>query len=200
MMTAALPSLLQQFFTGRLYTQIAASPNTIAGYRHSFRLLLKFANEQTGNAPTKLKIEDMDCLLVGDFLAHVETQRRNSALSRNARLAAIRSFFKFVVMQEPAYMLHCERILAMPGKRYVRRTIDCSSAYGAVPHPPPDWAAISRPRNALSTPARGRWRHSWRQASLHVNSHAAIQTARGGDGAGFPPHARPPFVYGPEYV
>lgn len=124
MTTATLPALIQQFFTDRLCTQMAASPNTIAGYRDTFRLLLRFASDQTGKAPTKLKIEDMDFTLVGDFLAHVETQRRNSARSRNTRLAAIRSFFRFVAMKEPAYMLHCQRILAMPGKRYVRRTVD----------------------------------------------------------------------------
>jgi integrase/recombinase XerD len=66
----------------------------------------------------------MDSALVGDFLAHVEDERRNSARSRNTRLAAIRSFFRFLAMNEPAYMLHCQRILAMPGKRYVRRTVD----------------------------------------------------------------------------
>ena len=55
-----------------------ASPNTIAGYRDTFRLLLRFASEQTGRAPTKLKIEDLDSALVGDFLAHVESERGNS--------------------------------------------------------------------------------------------------------------------------
>jgi site-specific recombinase XerD len=124
MTTAILPALIQQFFTDRLCTQMEASPNTIAGYRDTFRLLLRFASEQTGRAPTKLNIEDLDSALVGDFLAHVETQRSNSARSRNTRLAAIRSFFRFVAMNEPDYMLHSQRILAMPGKRYVRRTVE----------------------------------------------------------------------------
>jgi len=124
MTTVTLPALIQQFFTDRLCTQMAASPNTIAGYRDTFRLLLGFASEQTGKVPTKLRIEDMDFMLVGNFLAHVENQRRNSARSRNTRLAAIRSFFRFVAMKEPAHMLHCQRILAMPGKRYVRRTVE----------------------------------------------------------------------------
>jgi site-specific recombinase XerD len=124
MTTSTLPALIQQFFTERLCTQMEASPNTIAGYRDTFRLLLRFVSEQTGRAPTKLKIEDMDAAVVGDFLTHVETLRRNSARSRNARLAAIRSFFRFVAMCEPAHMLHCQRILAIPGKRYVRRTVE----------------------------------------------------------------------------
>ena len=124
MTTATLPALIQKFFTDRLCTQMEASPNTIAGYRDTFRLLLRFASEQTGRPPTKLKVEDIDSTMVGDFLVHVETLRRNSARSRNVRLAAIRSFFRFVAMSEPAYLLHCQRILAMPSKRYVRRTVD----------------------------------------------------------------------------
>jgi integrase/recombinase XerD len=124
MTTMTLPALVQQFFTDRLGTQMAASPNTIAGYRDTFRLLLRFACERTGMAPTKLKVEDLDAELVGDFLAHVEGERRNSARSRNTRLAAIRSFYRFVAANEPGYMLHCQRILAMPGKRYVRRTVE----------------------------------------------------------------------------
>jgi site-specific recombinase XerD len=107
-----------------LVTQMGASPNTIAGYRDTFRLLLRFTTEKTARVPTKLKIEDIDVTLVGDFLAHVENQRGNSARSRNARLAGIRSFFRFVAMNEPAYLLHCQKILAMPGKRYVRRTVE----------------------------------------------------------------------------
>lgn len=121
--TATLPALIHQFFTDRLCTQMDASPHTIAGYRDTFRLLLQFASESTGMAPTKLTVDDLDCALVGDFLVHVETQRRNSARSRNTRLAAIRSFFRFVAMSEPAYLLHCQKVLAMPGKRYVRRTV-----------------------------------------------------------------------------
>ena len=123
MTTVTLPALVQQFFTGRLCGQMDARPHTVAGYRDTFRLLLSFASEQTGKAPTKLMVDDLDCDLVSDFLTHVETQRRNSARSRNTRLAAIRSFFRFVAMTEPAYMLHCQKILAMPGKRYVRRTV-----------------------------------------------------------------------------
>jgi site-specific recombinase XerD len=101
-----------------------ASPNTIAGYRDTFRLLLRFAAEKLGKTPTKLQMEEVDVNLIGDFLTHVETVRHNSARSRNTRLAAIRSFFGYVAMNEPSYLLHCQRILAMPGKRYVRRVVD----------------------------------------------------------------------------
>jgi integrase/recombinase XerD len=122
-MKTMLPALLQQFFTDRLYNQMQASPNTIASYRDTFRLLLRFVSNRTGRIPTKLQIEDIDSELVGDFLSHIEGERRNTARSRNTRLAAIRSFFRFVAMGDPAYMLHCQRILAMPGKRHVRRTV-----------------------------------------------------------------------------
>lgn len=123
MTASTLPALLQRFFTERLCTQMDASANTIAGYRDTFRLFLRFASEQRGKAPTQLRIEELDADLIADFLTHVETERRNGARSRNTRLAAIRSFFRFVAMNEPAHLLHCQRILAMPSKRYVRRTV-----------------------------------------------------------------------------
>jgi integrase/recombinase XerD len=121
---SSLQALLQRFFTDRLMTQLEASPNTIAGYRDTFRLLLRYAGTQLKRSPVALRIEDIDAELVGAFLIHVETVRRNSARSRNTRLAAIRSFYRFVAMNEPAYGLHCQRILAMPSKRHVRRTVN----------------------------------------------------------------------------
>jgi integrase/recombinase XerD len=123
MTASTFPALLQRFFTDRLSTQMEASANTIAGYRDTFRLLLRFASEQRGKTPTRLRIEDLDAELIGDFLVHVETARRNGARSRNTRLAAIRSFFRYVAMNEPTYLLHCQRILTMPGKRYPKRTV-----------------------------------------------------------------------------
>jgi site-specific recombinase XerD len=124
MSRSLLPSLVQQFFTDRLCTQMNASPNTIAGYRDTFRLLLRYASEKTGKPPTKLALDDINVEFVADFLSNIETQRGNSARSRNTRLAGIRSFFRFVAMSEPQYMLHCQKILAMPAKRYVRRTVE----------------------------------------------------------------------------
>lgn len=120
---ATFPALLQRFFADRLCAQMQASPNTIAGYRDTFRLLLRFASEQRGKSPTQLKVEDLDADLDADFLLHVETARGNGARSRNTRLAAIRSFFRYVAMSEPAYLLHCQRILAMPSKRHVKRVV-----------------------------------------------------------------------------
>lgn len=122
-MSAALPALLQRFFTDRLCVQMEASRHTVAGYRDTFRLLLRYASAKLGKPPVKLTVEDIDADLVADFLVHTETARGNSARSRNTRLAAIRSFFRFVAMTDPSWLLHCQRILAMPNKRYVKRTV-----------------------------------------------------------------------------
>ncbi len=78
MISADLPSLLQSFFTDRLLQQ-QASPNTIAGYRDCFRLLLHFAKERLGKMPSKLGVEDLDAPFIGLFLDHLESVRKNSA-------------------------------------------------------------------------------------------------------------------------
>jgi site-specific recombinase XerD len=124
MNTSTLPALVQKFFTDRLTAQFEASPNTIAGYRDTFRLLLRYASQRRNKPPTKLKVEELDATLIGEFLTHVEKVRRNSARSRNTRLAAIRSFYRYVAMNAPEHALHCQRILAMPNKRYTRRAVD----------------------------------------------------------------------------
>lgn len=123
MSAATLPALIQRFFTDRLCIQMEASPHTVASYRDTFRLLMRFASARHGKPPVKLAIEDIDADLVADFLVHTETARGNSARSRNTRLAAIRSFFRYVAMTDPTWLLHCQRILAMPNKRYVKRTV-----------------------------------------------------------------------------
>jgi len=122
-MSTTLPALIQRFFTDRLCVQMEASHHTVAGYRDTFRLLLRFAGVRHGKPPVKLTVEDIDADLVADFLVHGETARGNTARSRNTRLAAIRSFFRYVAMADPAWLLHCQRILAMPSKRYVRRAV-----------------------------------------------------------------------------
>ena len=120
---AVLPALIQRFFTDRLCVQMEASHHTVAGYRDTFRLLLRYASARHGKPPVRLMVEDINADLVADFLVHTETARGNSARSRNTRLAAIRSFFRFVAMTDPTWLLHCQRILAMPNKRYVKRTV-----------------------------------------------------------------------------
>ncbi|WP_085026283.1 site-specific integrase [Ensifer aridi] len=124
MKTYPLPIYVQRFFTQRLATQLHASPNTIASYRDTFRLLLKYATDQLGREPTDLQVADIDSDLVGSFLSFIETTRGNGARSRNTRLSAIRSFFKYVAVNEPQLLHHCQRVLAMPSKRHEKRTID----------------------------------------------------------------------------
>lgn len=124
MTSSSFPSLLQSFFTARLLRQQQASPHTVAGYRDSFRLLLKFAKERLHKNPSQISIEDLDAPFIGLFLDHLESARKNSARTRNIRLAAIHSFFKYVTLEEPMHALHCQRILAMPNKRHVRRPIE----------------------------------------------------------------------------
>ena len=123
MSAATFPALIQRFFTDRLCVQMEASRHTVAGYRDTFRLLLRYASARHGKPPVKLTIEDIDAELIADFLVHTETARGNSARSRNTRLAAIRSFFRYVAMSDPTWLLQCQRILAMPNKRYVKRTV-----------------------------------------------------------------------------
>jgi site-specific recombinase XerD len=122
--SAGLPSLLQTFFTDRLLRQRRASPHTIAGYRDSFRLLLHFAKERLGKAPSNVTLEDLNVRFVGDFLDDLEKRRKNSARTRNIRLAAVHSFFQYVALEEPAHALLCQQILAMPTKRHERRPVE----------------------------------------------------------------------------
>lgn len=124
MIAATFPALLQGFFTDRLVRQMRASPNTIAGYRDSFRLLLRYAVDRLRKSPSKLTIEDIDAAFVIDFLDYVEKGRQNTARTRNTRLAAVRSFFRYVAMNEPACALHCQRILAIPAKRHQKKAIE----------------------------------------------------------------------------
>lgn len=120
MTPARFPALLQVFFTDRLLQQRQASPHTVAGYRDTFRLLLRFAAQRLRKAPTEIELDDLSAPFIGQFLNHLETKRGNCARTRNARLAAIRSFFKYVAVNEPSRALLCQQILAMPNKRQER--------------------------------------------------------------------------------
>jgi site-specific recombinase XerD len=124
MSAATFAALLQGFFADRLLRQMRASPNTVAGYRDAFRLLVRYAADRLGKEPSNLAIDDLDPALVIDFLDFLESERGNQAKTRNNRLAAIRSFFRHVAMNEPAYVLHCQRILAIPQKRHQKTAIE----------------------------------------------------------------------------
>lgn len=115
--------LLESFFTQRLQQQRNASPNTIAAYRDTFRLLLAFAQERLRTPPSELQLGELDAALTTAFLQHLEKVRRNSVRTRNARLAAIHSFFRFAALQEPAHGATCQRVLAIPTKKTERKLV-----------------------------------------------------------------------------
>jgi len=117
-------AVLQAFFTGRLMEQRNASPHTLASYRDTFRLLLEFAQKQLHKSPSMLTIENLDAPFIGHFLNHLENDRGNTPRSRNIRLAAIHSFFKYVASQEPSLSSVAQQVLAIPSKRHKVRPID----------------------------------------------------------------------------
>src|SRR6202034_1678081 len=106
-----------------LVGQRAASPNTIAGYRTSLVLLVRFASEQTGKKPSQLDIGDLDAPLVAAFLHHLESDRHNSPRTRNNRLAAIHSLFAYAALRHPEHAASIQRLLAIPAKRYQRNLV-----------------------------------------------------------------------------
>jgi site-specific recombinase XerD len=121
MSTAAqqdFPGLLQRFFVERLLQQFQASPRTIAAYRDTFRLLLAFAHRQLGKRPSALSLGDLNPAFILSFLRHLEVERHNTARSRNARFAAIRSFMDYVTFQEPTAAGLAKSVLAIPMKRF----------------------------------------------------------------------------------
>jgi integrase/recombinase XerD len=115
-MTRLAPTL-QCFFTERLLQQRQASPHTITSYRDTFRLLLTFVHEQTGTVPSQLDFEHLDAATIGAFLEHLEHDRGNRAATRNNRLAAIHSLFRYSALQTPEHAELIARVLAIPGKR-----------------------------------------------------------------------------------
>jgi len=114
---SSLAPALEAFFTSWLLNQRRASPHTIAAYRDTFRLLLGFAQARLGKPPAQLDLADLDAALIGAFLDHLERQRGNSIRSRNARLAAVHSFFRFAALREPGHAALIQRVLAIPPKR-----------------------------------------------------------------------------------
>lgn len=120
---SALAPTLQAFFTERLQRQRHASPHTVAAYRDTLRLLLIFAQPRTGKQPSQLDLDDLDAPLIGAFLDHLERERGNSVRTRNARLAAIHSLFRFAALRHPEHAAGIQRVLAMPPKRFDRALI-----------------------------------------------------------------------------
>ena len=109
---------LQSFFTDRLAKQRRVSPRTIASYRDSLKLLLVYVHEQTGKKPCALDWDDLDAEIICAFLDHLETDRLNSARTRNLRLTAIRSLFTYASLRHPEHAALIQRVLAVPAKRF----------------------------------------------------------------------------------
>src|ERR1700751_872606 len=123
MLKADLGTLVQAFFCKRLISQRRASPHTIASYRDTFRLLLAFAQKRLNRPPSQLELKDISPSLVSDFLDHLEATRGNRARTRNLRLTALRSFFRFAALEAPDHGGVIQRGLAIPNKRCQRPLI-----------------------------------------------------------------------------
>jgi len=127
-----LAPTLQAYFTSRLICERQASPKTVAAYRDTFRLLIGFATAKTSCEPSKLDFCDLDAPLIGAFLDHLEAERHNSARTRNARLAAIHSMFRFAALLHPEHAGSIQRVLAIPQKRFERALISFLTREEAV--------------------------------------------------------------------
>lgn len=121
-MTLIAPTL-QAFFTDRLARQRQSSPRTIAAYRDTLRLLLRFVHEQTGKLPATLSWDDLDATTITAFLTYLENRRHNSIRTRNVRLTAIRSLFSYAALRHPEHALLIQQVLAIPPKRFDKRVI-----------------------------------------------------------------------------
>ena len=121
-MTALAP-ILESFFTEGLITQRRVSPHTITSYRDTFRLLLRFTQHRTRKAPSQLDLGHLYAKTIGAFLDHLEHERRNSVRTRNARLVAVHSLFRYAALREPAHAALIQRVLAIPQKQFERADV-----------------------------------------------------------------------------
>src|SRR5260370_37783287 len=149
---STLAPLLQGFFTDRLIRQRQASPHTITGYRDTFRLLVTFAAARAGTTPSQLSMADLDATTIGAFLDHLATVRHNAASTRNGRLAAIHSLFRYPAPPAPEDAALIQRVLAIPHRRTGRPLV----AYLTTPaiaalRPQPD-PSPSTPRRDPALP------------------------------------------------
>lgn len=123
MSATTLTATLQGFFTERLAQQRQVSNATIAAYRDTIRLLLRFSADHTHTAPSRLTFDDLDATTIGAFLDHLETNRHNSVATRNARLAAIHSFYRYALLHAPEHALTISQVLAIPQRRTDRPVV-----------------------------------------------------------------------------
>ena len=121
--SASFAPLLQHFFTQRLMQQRQASPHTISSYRDTFRQFLKFVQQRLRKPPSRLNFEEIDAPLVVAFLADLEKRQGISVRSRNLRLTAIHSFFRYAAFEMPTHSAQIQRVLAIPSKRFTRTLV-----------------------------------------------------------------------------
>jgi integrase/recombinase XerD len=121
---STLAPLIQSFFIDRLAKQRDASAHTISAYKLTFSLLFEFARDRVGKSPSCLDVEDLAAPLIADFLQHLEAERKNSVRTRNARLAAIHSFFSYIAVRVPNHADLVKRVLDIPTKRFDRGIVD----------------------------------------------------------------------------
>ena len=119
----SLAPLLERFFTQRLMQQRQASPHTISSYRDTFRQFLVFAQQRLARAPSRLTFEQIDAPLITAFLEELEIHRGLSVRSRNLRLTAIHSFFRYAAFELPTHAAQIQRVLAIPSKRFTRKLV-----------------------------------------------------------------------------
>lgn len=155
---AILPALIERFFTQRLMQQRNASPHTIASYRDTFRLLFAFAQARLGKPPSRLDLAELDAPLIGAFLDDLEVSRAIGIKTRNLRLTAIRAFFRYAALEEPAYAGQIQRVLAIPGKLHDKREVH--------------FLTRSEINAILAAPDRS----SWIGRRDHMLLHLAVQT------------------------
>jgi integrase/recombinase XerD len=148
-MANPLPALVQNFFARHLIAERQLSPCTVASYRDAFRLLLRYFQDQTHRSPSLQRLEDWDAPPMLGFLDHLERDRHCCARSRNARLAAIHCFMRFVSQQEPKHLALANRVLAIPNKRAVRPLLGYLTAeqvHAILEAPAPDTFSGRRDR------------------------------------------------------
>jgi len=120
MTPTSLAKIMQTFFTEYLPMQRNVSPHTVRSYRDVMTLLLRFCRDRKGLAIERLRIEQLSAELVIEFLDSLETDRGCSIRTRNQRLAALHAFMRYLQVEAPEHILHCQRLLAIPFKRYDR--------------------------------------------------------------------------------
>jgi site-specific recombinase XerD len=161
-MTLIAPTL-QAFFTDRLTRQLQASPQTVASYRDTLRLLLCFAHDHTGTTPSDLDWAQLDEPVIAAFLDHLETERHNSARTRNLRRTAIRSLFTYAALRHPEHAASIGRVLSIPAKRFDRRTVTFLTA--------------AESRALIEAAPHDRWEGRRDRAMLTVAVHAGLRVS-----------------------